>query len=54
MDCERCSNYNYNEYTGEYVCDAPIDEDNMERMLRGSNGCLYYIEDAEYKSAGRQ
>ena len=35
-DCERCSNYEYDEMLGEYFCEAPIDQDAWERMLEGS------------------
>lgn len=54
MDCERCSNYNYDDELEEYVCDAPFDQDSMERMLNGERRCPFYIENAEYKTAGRQ
>ncbi|HAU51405.1 MAG TPA: hypothetical protein DCW43_06530 [Clostridiales bacterium] len=54
-DCERCSNYEYDEMLGEYICEAPIDQDAWERMLEGGQkSCPYYIEDGEYKTVNKQ
>lgn len=54
-DCERCSNYVFDEETGEYYCEAPIDQDAWERMMMGpKQSCSYYIEDGEYKTVRKQ
>ncbi len=54
-DCERCSNYVYDEEAGAYFCEAPIDQDAWERMLEGRRkDCPYYIEDGEYKTVNKQ
>ena len=54
-ECERCSNYEYDETIGEYFCEAPIDQDAWERMLEGGQkSCPYYIEDGEYKTVNKQ
>ena len=53
-DCERCSNNVFDEETGEYYCEAPIDQDAWERLLEGKKECPYYIEDGEYKTVNKQ
>ena len=54
-DCERCSNYVYDDEAGGYFCEAPIDQDAMERLLEGRRkDCPYYIEDGEYKTVNKQ
>ena len=48
-------NYEYDEMLGEYICEAPIDQDAWERMLEGGQkSCPYYIEDGEYKTVNKQ
>ena len=54
-DCERCSNYIFDDESGEYFCEAPIDQDAWERLLEGRRkDCPYYIEDGEYKTVNKQ
>ena len=54
-DCERCSNYVYDDEAGGYFCEAPIDQDAWERLLEGRwKECPYYIEDGEYKTVNKQ
>ena len=52
---EIITNYEYDEMLGEYICEAPIDQDAWERMLEvGQKSCPYYIEDGEYKTVNKQ
>ena len=54
-DCERCSNYIFDDESGEYFCEAPIGQDAWERMIEGGQkSCPYYIEDGEYKTVRKQ
>ncbi len=34
-NCEECVYYDYDEELAAYVCEADLDEDEMERFLRG-------------------
>lgn len=53
--CERCTHYTYDYYTGCYVCEINLDEDEMEKFLRGSNfDCHYFDLDDEYKIVRKQ
>ena len=54
-DCERCSNYIYDDFDETYYCEAPIDQDAWERLMEGKQkDCPYYIEDGEYKTVRKQ
>lgn len=54
-NCEYCSNYVYDEEYEYYVCDVNLDEDDMERFLRGTfTTCPYFRMDDEYKIVRKQ
>lgn len=58
-DCERCSNYVYDEAFGDYSCEAPWDEDELADEAEGIRSlkerrCPYFIEDGEYKTVNKQ
>ncbi|MBQ6848161.1 MAG: hypothetical protein IJO62_04540 [Clostridia bacterium] len=53
--CDNCVNYTFDEELDEYFCDAPIDEDEMSRFLRGDNKtCPYFRLDDEYSVVRKQ
>ena len=53
--CENCVNYCFDEEYEEYCCDAPIDQDEMGRFLRGDNkSCPYFRLDDEYAVVRKQ
>lgn len=53
--CEYCGNYIYDEEYGYYVCDISLDEDEMERFLRGTvQACPYFQMGDEYKIVRKQ
>ncbi len=53
--CEQCSHYVFDEYTQCYVCEINLDEDEMEKFLRGSNfDCHYFSLEDEYKIVRKQ
>ena len=53
--CEYCVNYTYDEEYGYYICDADLDEDEMERFLRSSlTDCPYFQLYDEYKIVRKQ
>ncbi len=53
--CEVCAFYTYEEEYGYYICEADLDEDDMERFLRGSfYSCPYFQMDDEYRIVRRQ
>lgn len=42
-NCEECVYYDYDEELAAYVCEADLDEDEMERFLRGgTRDCPFY------------
>lgn len=48
-NCDMCAKYVYDEDYEYYVCDANLDEDDMERFLRGTNdNCPFFQMDDEY------
>ena len=54
-NCESCAYYLYDEDYECYVCDMDLDEDEMERFLRGANGdCPFYRRGDDYETARRQ
>ena len=54
-NCETCAFYTYDEEYGYYVCEADLDEDEMERFLRAANdACPFYRLGDEYRTARRQ
>ncbi len=53
--CDSCAFYDYDEYAGEYFCEANIDEDDMERMMfKKYANCPYYRDGDEYKTVRHQ
>ena len=54
--CESCEFARFDEVTGELVCDALLDEDDMVDFLTRSNnkGCKYYRFYDEYKTVQKQ
>ncbi len=53
--CENCANYVYDEEYDEYVCDAYLDEDDMERFLSSDNSaCPYFNGYDEYGIVRKQ
>lgn len=53
--CDTCSNYIYDEDTGEYFCDVNLDEDEMYRFLGDTfYQCPYYRLDDEYRIVRHQ
>ena len=54
-NCEECVNYDYDDLTDAYVCTMDLDEDEMERFLRGDfRNCPFYRRGDDYKTARRQ
>lgn len=54
-NCEECVYYDYDEEVEGYVCTRDLDEDEMERFLRGANfACPFYRRGGEYDTARRQ
>ncbi len=53
--CDTCANYTYDEDYGYYICEADLDEDEMERFLSSASfACPYYQLDDEYRIVRRQ
>ena len=53
--CDECMFYDYDQDGDEYFCDAELDEDEMERFLKGtSTACPFYRPGGDYKTASRQ
>lgn len=53
--CEQCSNYIFDDECGYYICDMPLDLDDMERFLTQSvEHCPYYRFDDEYAIVRKQ
>ncbi len=53
--CELCALYAWDEEYGYYVCEADLDEDDMERFLRGSiYACPCFQPDDEYRVVRKQ
>lgn len=54
-NCESCNNYVYDEEFDYYVCQANLDEDEMEQFLKKSfRNCPYYQYQDEYKIVRKQ
>ncbi|HJB51479.1 DUF6472 family protein [Oscillibacter sp.] len=54
-NCEECVYYDYDEELAAYVCEADLDEDEMERFLRGgTQDCPFYRPGDDYRTARRQ
>lgn len=53
--CESCSNYIYDEEYGYYICEADLDEDEMEYFITKSfRNCPYYQYNDEYRIVRKQ
>lgn len=54
-NCESCSNFIYDEEYGYYICEADLDEDEMEHFIKKSFGnCPHYQYNDEYKIVRKQ
>lgn len=57
-DCEYCLYYAYDEESGEYVCDAVMDEDEYEKQFSAPHGtsarCPCFRAGDEYTIVRRQ
>lgn len=54
-NCEECFHYDYDEEEDMYFCNVDLDEDEMERFLRGdSRNCPFYHRGNDYTTAHRQ
>lgn len=55
VNCEECVHYDYDSSSDEYFCTVDLDEDEMERFLRGVNAaCPFYHRGDDYSTARRQ
>ncbi|MCX4371227.1 MAG: DUF6472 family protein [Dysosmobacter sp.] len=53
--CEDCVCYDYDEEWEAFTCTMDLDEDEMERFLKGTNtSCPFYRPGGDYKTASRQ
>ena len=53
--CEECVFFDYEEEADTYFCSVDLDEDEMERFLRGATAqCPFYRRGDEYATARRQ
>ena len=53
--CENCVCYDYDETLESFVCTMDLDEDEMERFLKGTNtACPFYRPGGDYKTAAKQ
>lgn len=54
-NCEQCEHFVYDEEYDEYFCNVSLDEDEMERYMRGNNSsCNYFKFYDEYKMVQKQ
>lgn len=55
VNCEECVWYDYDDELEAYVCEADLDEDEMEQFLRGgTRDCPFYRPGDDYRTARRQ
>ncbi len=53
--CNSCVNYVFDDELQEYLCDAPLDEDELGRLLGDNNkACPYFRLDDEYSIVRKQ
>ena len=53
--CENCAFYAWDEDYECYICEMDLDEDEMERFLRGGfRNCPYYRLEDEYRTVRKQ
>ena len=54
-NCESCVFYDYDEYLDAYICTVNLDEDELERFVKGTaQNCPNYRFYDEYKSVNKQ
>ena len=54
-NCDECVHYDYDEELEAWCCTMDLDEDEMERFLRGVNDtCPFYRRGDDYETARRQ
>lgn len=54
-DCDNCVYFVYDEEYDSYLCEINLDEDEMERFLRGgADECAYFRLDDEYGVVRKQ
>ena len=54
-NCEECAYFDYDDELESYICTMDLDEDEMERFLRGATGaCPFYRRGDDYQTARRQ
>lgn len=54
-NCDCCTNYRYDEDYGYYICEADLDEDELEHFLSSSfSDCPYFRLDDEYGIVQKQ
>jgi len=54
-ECEKCVYNDYDDESGEYVCDAVADEDEIARLAyRGNKACPFYKGGDEYMIVRKQ
>ena len=54
-NCDECVYYDYDEELEAWCCTMDLDEDEMERFLRGVNDtCPFYRRGDDYETARRQ
>lgn len=55
MQCDLCSHYDYDDEYEYYVCEVNLDEDEMERFLKGTyTDCPYFLLQDEYSIVRKQ
>ncbi len=53
--CEYCLNYEYDEFSGLYCCQIPLDEDEMAKYISNSYyNCPYFHLNNEYEIVKKQ
>lgn len=53
--CDDCVHFDYDEETDSYYCNMDLDEDEMERFLRGgAQACPFYRRGGDYDLAHKQ
>ena len=54
-NCEECAYFDYDDGMEARICTMDLDEDEMERFLRGANdACPFYRRGDDYRTARRQ
>ena len=54
-NCDECVYYDYDEELEAWCCTMDLDEDEMERFLRGAtSACPFYRRGDDYRTARRQ